>query len=274
MILDDITTSLWPYPKPEPSSRFSQQDTEEKFKENLAKLGPTWHYATKEVYYERNSLGYRTKELDYFKGKDFALVLGASATEGIGLAEDEIWHAEIKRQFGWEILNAGFTGAGPDIQLMNTMLFLRTQELCPKAVVIQWPHLSRFMFKGDSLKRLLVPNLNQTFTGIKGDSIWERFSRSQRVLENFYKYWLYDNNDLNNSNIYVEVTRLMWTLANVPYYDFTMNIDDSENIGQWIDDLRKVIEPVGPQARDLQHDGPEFNLEMGKIICNKIRSML
>lgn len=274
MMLDNVTTSLWPYPTPEKSSRFSQQDTEEKYIKNLVKLGPSWHYAKKEVYYQRNSLGYRTKELDYYKDKDFVLVLGASATEGIGLAEDEIWHAEIQRQFGWEILNGGFTGSGPDIQLLNTMLFLKKEELFPKAVVIQWPTLSRFMFKGDSLKRLLVPNLNQTFTGAKGDSIWERFSRSQRVLENFYKYWLYDNNDLNNSNIYVEVTRMMWSLTNIPYYDFTMNIDDSENVGQWIDDLRKVIEPLGPQARDLQHDGPEFNLEMGKIVCNKLKNML
>jgi len=272
MILDN-TYCLWQQPLIETTGKFSQQDTKEDYTKNLIKFGPSWHYATKEIVYERNSLGYRSKELEYYKDKDFVLVLGASATEGIGLAEDEIWHYEIKRQFGFEILNAGLTGSGPDMQMFNTVLFLKQKEIIPKAVIIQWPHLSRVMFKGDNLKRLLVPNLNSRIVGNLGDRIWEKFSREQRVVENFYKVWLHDNNDINNSHIFIKITRLLWKLAGIPYYDFTMNIDDAENINETIENLR--LQLVSKDlARDMLHDGPEFNLELGKIICDKIKKML
>ncbi len=273
MILDNITTCLWPQPVIEKTSEFSQQDTEDNFKKNLEKLGSSWNYSSKKILYERNSLGYRTKELDYFKDKDFVLVLGASAAEGIGLPEDEVWHNEIKRQFGFEILNGGLTGSGPDIQMFNSMLFLRQKEMIPKAVVIQWPHISRVMFKGDNLKRLLVPNLNMKIEGTLGDRFWEKFSREQKVVENFYKVWLYDNNDINNSHIFVQVTRMMWKLSKIPYVDFTMNIDDHENINNSIEDLRQKVKSRD-LARDMMHDGPQFNLELGKIICNKLKDML
>ncbi len=273
MILDDIKTALWPQPVQEDNGEFSQQDSQDNFQKNLTKHGVSWHYASKKIFYERNSLGYRSNELEYYKDKDFVLVLGASAAEGIGLAEDEVWHNEIKKQFGFEILNAGCTGSGPDVQLLNTILFLKQSDLIPKAVVIQWPHLSRIMFKGDNLKRLLVPNLNMPIEKSLGNKLWERFSRNQKVVENFYKFWTYDKNDVNNSKIFISVTRMLWNLKGIPYYDFTMNIDDDENVNNFIENLRPVITSKD-FARDMLHDGPQFNLELGKIICNKLEKML
>lgn len=273
MILDNINTSLWSPPFIESTSKFSQQDGENDYKNNLEKMGPSWHYFNKEITYERNSLGYRTKELDYYRDKDFVLVLGASAVEGIGLAEDEIWHYQIKKEFGFEILNAGLTGSGPDIQMLNSILLLKNKELKPKVVVIQWPHISRVMFKGDILKRLLLPNFHMHVQGKDGDAEWEKYKRTQKVVESFYKNWIYDKNDINHGKIFIDCTRMLWKLSKTPYCDFTVNCDDLEDSKEMIEDLRSVI-GSRDLARDMMHDGPQFNLELGQIICNKLKKML
>lgn len=272
MILDGVKTGLWPHPYRKKSFEFEHPDDEESFKENLKKFGPEWHYAKKKIVYECNSLGYRTKELEHYKDKDFVLVMGCSHTEGHGLAEDELWHCQITKEFGLEVLNAGFAGSGADLHMMNTMLFLRYSGLRPKAVVIQWPNLSRVMFKGDSLKRLLVPNTKINFEGPSGDSLWEKFKREQEVVTTFYKWWIYDNNDINNSWIYIDSVRLMWKMAKIPFYDFSMDPDPAFTNDEKFNNHFHQIQ-AKDHARDQIHYGPKFNEELGQIVCNNIRGL-
>ena len=270
MILDN---GLWPHPVPRPSGEYNQHDNEDLFKRNLKKIGSTWHYAKKFVYYQNNSLGYRTKELDYYKDKDFILVLGCSHTEGIGQSEDETWHYHISKKFNVEILNAGFCASGPDMQMLNSFLFLENSKLKPKAVIIQWPHLSRVMFKGDLLKRLLLPNFNVGLNYKSLDKEYlDTFKKQQKMLDTFYKSWLYDYNSINQSSIFIETTRLMWNLANIPYYDFILCENDS-NLK--LDNLKDKIKLKEIDfGRDLSHFGPKFNKEIGKLVANKLRKIL
>ncbi len=276
MSLGDFSTALWPHPVSKPSSAFNDHDTEESYLKNLKNLGEGWHYNKKPIYYQNNSLGYRTKEIEYFKDKDFILVLGCSHTEGIGQAEEEVWHSYLSKKFKLEILNAGFCASGPDMQMLNSYLFLKNSNLKPKAVVIQWPFLSRFMFKGEYLKRLLLPNfnvgLNLNLNPIfkKDKKILEKFKKEQATVESFYKTWLYDNNSVNHSYVFIESTRLMWALAGIPYYDFTL-YDNDTNFN--LINLKKSIKETD-LARDLSHYGPKFNKKVGQIVCKELGKVL
>ncbi len=269
----NTTTGFYPHPIRNGTMKFVHPDDEDSYKSNLLKFGNDWHYANKPVEYVYNSIGYRCKELEYYKDKEFILVMGCSHTEGIGLAEDEVWHTHVSKEFGVEVLNAGFGGSGPDMQLLNTFLFLSNANILPKAVIIQWPNLSRFTFKGDNLKRPLVPNLKMRIEGPDGDSFFERFKSEQRFLEKFYKWWLYDNNDINHSWIFIECTRIMWTLANVTYFDFCMEPDplykDSNNLINMFYQIESR-----EYARDQNHYGHKFNLELGKLVCEHLRTKL
>ncbi len=272
-MIDAIEEALFPHPfKKNETTLFFHPDDEESYKINLAKFGKEWYYATTEVSYKSNSLGYRTENLDYFKDKDFVLVMGCSHTEGIGMNVNEIWHKEIEKEFGFEILNAGFGGTGPDVQMINSYLFLKNSNLKPKAVVIQWPNLSRFMFKGDELKRPLLPNLQLRFDQNDSNTFFQKFLSEQRILNSFYKWWLYDNNDINNSWIFIIATRLMWQLAGIPYYDFTMEYDVYSPDHEQLDNLFYQTQNRD-RARDQLHYGPQYNEELGKLVCDKLRGV-
>lgn len=272
-MLDNLATGLYPHPIRNGVMEFVHPDDENSFKQNLEKFGPTWYYANKNIEYIYNSLGYRTKELEYYKDKEFILVMGCSHTEGIGLADDDIWHTQLTKEFEYEILNAGFGGSGPDVQLINTFLFLTYTNLKPKAVVIQWPNFSRIMFKGTNLKRPLVPNLKMRLEGPDGDSFWDKFKSEQKFLESFYKWWLYDNNDVNNSWIFIECTRMMWNLVDIPYYDFSMEPDPLYSNHDKIDNFFYKVD-IKDYARDQNHYGVQFNNDLGQFVSNKLRKVL
>jgi len=272
-MLDNITTGLYPNPTRNGIMKFVHPDDEDSYKKNLEKFGPTWYYANKNIEYIYNSLGYRTKELEYYKDKDFILVMGCSHTEGIGLAEEEIWHTQLTKEFGYEILNAGCGGVGTDLQMINTLLFLENTQLKPKAVIMQWPNFSRILFKGTTLQRGLVPNLKMRLEGPDGDSLWDKFKREQRFLESFYKWWLYDNNDVNNSWIFIECTRMIWKLTNIPYYDFSIEPDPLYANHSRIDNFYYKIESKD-FARDQNHYGIDFNKELGQLVNNELRKIL
>ena len=245
--------------------KFTLVDNEEIYSDNLKKFGNNWRYATKEIYYDFNSLGYRTKDIDYFKDKDFVLILGGSHAQGAGLAEDEIWHVQIQKEFGYEILNAGATGTGPDIQMLNSYLFLKNFTTKPKAVVIQWPNVHRFTFKGDNETNHLFPSMN-----LKGNIIKSLFKTDD--IEKFYQNWIYDNNSLNHSQFFIEVTKLLWELSNVPCYGFHM---DNEGLFENLDieNLNHLI-VENDLARDQMHYGHLSHQAIGKEICNKLRKIV
>lgn len=57
--------------------KFSSTDNEESFLVNKKILGEEWEYFNKEIEYNYNSWGYRTKEFDQLKD-DYMIVFGLS----------------------------------------------------------------------------------------------------------------------------------------------------------------------------------------------------
>jgi hypothetical protein len=266
MIVRDLKTPLVPFElminyKGKFDHHLFGADNEETFKKNLEKLGSGWRYSTKEITYSFNSLGYRTNELDYYKDKDFVLVLGASDVSGIGVPEEEIWHHQFKKKFNLEVINAGYGGSGTDLQLLNTVLFLKNFNRLPKAVVVYWPEPAWITFKGDNHFLTYIPS--DLPTGYF--SIWNKLGK---VLD-FYKGWLYDNNYLNNAWMFIESTRSIWKSHGIPYYDFTIGNDTELDI----QDLN-YLRVNDCHARDFIHMGHRTHEQVGLHICNELERLL
>ena len=83
-------------------SQFSGMDSKENFTKNLEIHGTNWHYSTKDVFYKRNSLGYRSKDFSEINHDNFFLAMGCSHTEGTGLALDETWSYQIRESLGMD----------------------------------------------------------------------------------------------------------------------------------------------------------------------------
>ena len=86
----------------------------------------------------------------------------------------------------------------------------------------------------------------------------------------FYKEWLYDNNSTNNSQIFIEITRWLWKLAKIPYYDFTF---DSKDIFSKEIDIHSVHHLKCDLARDQLHYGYKTQELVGLEICKKINTL-
>ena len=70
-----------------------------------------------------------------------------------------------------------------------------------------------------------------------------------------------------NSQIFIETTRLLWNLASVPYYDFSVEISSTDNF--IIDCLQDLIIP-NDLARDQFHFGYQSHQAIGKKVCDKL----
>lgn len=262
-------------PEPHVENNFYLTDSEEFFIKHAAILDKSWRYRTKEIKYKFNSLGYRTEELEFYQDKEFILVLGASDVLGLGLAQDELWHHSLKESYNLEILNGGVICAGPDIIMLNTLLFLKNSKLKPTAVVIQWPELNRFSLKGDNSVTYLLPEIfsenEMSYSSILISnfikSFRETLNKNDPIL-NFYKTWILDNNSVNQSQIFIETTRLIWNLTKIPYFDF---IIDQENLLDKNLNIQNYSNLTCDLARDQLHYGHETHLKIGKEILKNLQ---
>jgi len=121
--------------------KFSSTDNEESFLVNKKILGEEWEYFNKEIEYNYNSWGYRTKEFDQLK-EDYMIVFGCSFTEGIGLHYDDLWSTKLGKELNLDVLNLGMGATGIDFQFYNTILIhnhVVKKGKLPKLIVYQWP---------------------------------------------------------------------------------------------------------------------------------------
>jgi hypothetical protein len=231
-------------------------DTKENWKDGLKKFGPTWHYATKPVTYTYNSLGYRTKELSEVNNKEFFIAYGCSYTEGVGLAEDEMYHHLVSQDLNLPCLNYGVGGSGPNLQLTNTTLFLKNTDRLPKFVLMQWPTDDRVTLPGDNKLDFIGSwtNNGKNFSG-----------------NNFYNYWIDDNRSQNQNLINIHTADLLWKSAGVPVLHFTLH-NNEISIPRFASGGR-VDPPNEASARDIFHPGPNWHRYIATQILNKIPTL-
>ena len=235
---------------------FTSTDKENQYEENKKKLGVDWYYYDKEIIYQYNSWGYRTKEFVDLED-DYILVFGCSCTEGVGIHNDDLWSTKLGKKLNLDVFNLGMGSTGIDYQFYNTMLFqnfiLKNKKL-PKLVVYQWPadYRSSTMYKHRDELRLDV-EIFSPHSEITGNKISDTFFE-------WYKMGFIENGGdlLKQKNFYPMICNNTWEMLNIPvlhwswdsfddYIDYSLY--ESNFKIHFIHDNRSI------KARDLSHDG-------------------
>lgn len=122
-------------------------DSKNHFEEHLKTQPSDWEYRSKQVLYNRNSLGHRCKELNTLSD-DFILFIGCSLTEGVGVALEDSFTYKLAQKLNMDYYNLGLAGSGADLLSENLSMWFKNINKIPKLVVIQWPapnrHYQRF----------------------------------------------------------------------------------------------------------------------------------
>jgi hypothetical protein len=237
------------------SEYFASTDSEAEFTKNLITMPADWPYRTKEIRYDVNSLGYRTKEFDDINQNNFFIAYGCSFTYGVGLAEDEIWTSTVANELGIECLNLGMGACGMDYICLNTMTYLKNTDVKPKFVVIQGPEPARMIMRSLDAFEMLGPNFSK---------------------HNMFEQEIKNNSHLYNTYLAWHNTMTFWKTANVPVYFWSMN----RNWGEIIPNIKfdyywptseEMMEPKD-RARDLMHFPAGWQIRTGKGIAQKLRN--
>jgi hypothetical protein len=237
---------------------FMSTDSEDAFKKSLIYMPADWSYRTKQVRYNTNSLGYRTKELEDINQNNFFIAYGCSFTFGIGLAEDELWTNTVANELGIECLNLGMGGAGMDLIYLNTLTYLKNTHVRPKFVIIQCPEVSRLLLRSLDHYLLLGPN----------------FEASRQHVD-MYKESIRDNSYLYTAYLAWQGTMVFWKTAGVPVYFWTQNVEWRKLIPEvefnvsWPTEEEKIPQN---RARDLQHFPASYQIRTGKLIAQQLKN--
>jgi hypothetical protein len=243
---------------PTDNELFMSTDSEAAFKKSLIFMPADWPYRTKEIRYNTNSLGYRTKELTDIDQNNFFIAYGCSFTFGIGLAEDEIWTSVVANELGIECLNLGMGAASMDFIYLNTLVYLKNTHVRPKFVIIQCPEVSRMLMRSLDIWTNLGPNFPMSSTA-----------------NNMYNQSIKDNSYLYTAYLAFQGTVAFWKTAGVPVYCWTQNkewpklIPEVEFNLYWPTDEEKLPKN---RARDLQHFPASYHIRAGKSITQQLRN--
>jgi hypothetical protein len=231
-------------------------DTEQAWKENCKKFGPTWYYYNAEpITYKYNSLGYRSPEITDIK-KPFFISFGCSHTLGTGLHVEDTYSYQLAQELDLQYLNFGMGGAGQNVVWGNSTKWLSAKKPKPEFVILQWPEVERLTIYTDHRINLFLPS-------------WHGDNNTKKSERNMYLYMLDCEDYLKTQALmYYENTNLLWELAGVPTINFTLakgagDLFKIKCFEGWTTDETQA-------ARDLVHPGPSFNKEMVKFIQSQL----
>lgn len=243
-------------PKSNQVLKFAQTDSEDKFHENREKLGRNWYYYDKEIEYNYNSWGYRSKEFTELDN-EYMVVFGCSFTEGIGLHYDDIWATKLAKELNVDVFNLGIGGSGPDVALYNTILFhnfvLKNKKL-PKYVVYQWTFDNRtsYMFNKEPDKVEI-----ETFSISYPKEV---YPSNHKKYFDWYHYGFVENEGelIKQSNLVTLTCNNLWSTLNIPVYHWTwgddFNLKKSELFHNEIK-IDQIQDDFEEKGRDCAHNG-------------------
>lgn len=239
-------------------NKFSGTDSEEAFRKNLLKMPSDWKYRTKEIEYNVNSLGYRTKEFDQIDHSNFFIAYGCSFTFGVGLAEDEMWTTTLAEELGMDCFNLGMGGSGMDYAYLNTLTYLKNTSIRPKFVALQCPEPARMVMRSLEHFELSGPS----FPGTNG-------------AVDMYNQAIKDGSWMYNTYLALYNFLVFWETAGVPVYLWA-GTDVWEELGpnlnwnyHWPYDDEAIYEN---RARDLIHFPASYQIRTGKTIAEHIKN--
>ena len=123
--------------------RWSGTDSPITFEKNLQEKGPSWKYATKEIFYDVNSSGYRTYDWADIDWPNAIVLFGCSVTYGVGVATDETLAYYLEQKTGRQVVNLGYPGGSN--QVIATLLSILIEKYpTPYAVVLNYTTGDRY----------------------------------------------------------------------------------------------------------------------------------
>ncbi len=244
---------------------FNSTDSFSRYETNLLLKNKNWYYYEKEVLYEYNSFGYRTKEFDDLNN-DYFICFGCSNTEGIGLEYDKIWSNLLSKEINFDLFNLGMGGSSIDYQYMNTVLLqkkIKKSSKKPKFVVYLWPSQERASFgyyeEGNNNIDIITPNYVKLENTIKNDFFeWYKvgyiLNEGEKHRQNFFS---------------IASSNSIWENMNVPVINMTFDerLKNFENESLGI----TLITPIKDDfARDMSHYGNKTQEEIKNKIFHKL----
>lgn len=221
---------------------FAGSDHEDRFKENLRSQPNSWYYKTQKITYSYNSLGHRCKNPEDIDLDNYLLFAGCSHAEGIGLELEKTYPYRVAEMLGCDYYNLALGGAGIDLMTHNLTMWNKRVSKKPKALIILWPHETRFLttYKGDVRLNLVSDgNYKAKRFILAGEDI--NFFSSRKDFSKTLISSLYDD---------CKIIHVGW--SGYPK-DITMSLDTKDF------------------ARDLIHSGVESNEKLALEITELLR---
>ena len=125
--------------------RFSGHDSLELLNNNLKTKPLDWYYRDKDISYNYNSLGHRSKNINSINLDNYILFVGCSHTEGVGIAIEDSYPYLIAQALNCDYYNLSVGGSGIDTMMHNLNMWLAVIEKRPKHIIWQWPEPSRYL---------------------------------------------------------------------------------------------------------------------------------
>lgn len=249
---------------------FMSTDTEELYNSSLKIKPADWYYRKKKILYSFNELGHRSiSSIPFQKDqtpKDYILAIGCSFTEGVGIANDELFHQQVGAKLKIPVYNMGLGGSGCDFLSINLYEWL-THYQKPKAIIIQWPQPDRKFYYPLDTSLNTIHCIGPWVVNITN------FNTAKDRLEAFkFKSLLATDALTHFSNVIQSGIKAMLVASNIPfvelysngYTDFDANLADDHVI------VTTMTGYKGDFARDLAHPGVVWNTEAAECISQKL----
>jgi hypothetical protein len=201
-----------------------------------SKVKGKYDWDDKAIIYKFNSHGFRCDE---FSSEDSIMFLGCSNTMGMGLPLEDTWAYNVAKNLNLKSVNLGIVGTGPDTAFRLANHYI--PQIKPKIVVYLDPPPGRFSLVSDK-KQI------HDFTVFRSELLIDP------MFKEYYKHWL-----SNEENI---------TLNSLKHKLAILGLCKDYN-AKFIYIENKELNFID-FARDLLHPGINSNLELSKLVLDRI----
>lgn len=236
-----------------PNKLWCSGEDPELFEKNKKKMPDDWKYLTKNVEYNINRSGYRTKEWEDIDWKNSVVIFGDSCTFGTGLAEDETISSILEQQLGRPVINMGAPGYS-NHQIVNNCATLIEKFEIPYAVIINWSTSDRFRYYYKNGYHDAGPWDSGTGKPVDGVDI------SKLWLETYMDLY----NELCTTYYLAKTASALWKnrtkYITISYFDYVAHYTRADQFFK-----------IKNTARDLIHPGYENSVEVAEYLKCKLQ---
>lgn len=227
---------------PDLVTKFTGNDSEEKYLKNLETQSNDWYYRNNEISYVYNEHGHRCKNIKNLNFDNYILFLGCSHTEGVGNRLEDTYPYLLSKKFNVDYYNLALGGCASDTARHNLTVWLAKFPL-PKYIIWQWPPKDRFLIKEKTDFRNIGP--------------WE-LDKEKRNLLALQSTEIFETRDILIAEYLNQLKNLVPLFQiGFPNYHMPSNTDIS---------LVEIMD----QARDLMHYGRLTQEGMASMLEDKI----